>query len=564
LPAFSCEEVGVRLFSTHDYVQGRAMHPRLAVVSAIAVVLTAALVPGSGLGSPGAGVRDARVIPAGLEGAIHGQLGAGRISLASGGSDHPQMGFSVALSADGTTALVSAYGVAKEKGAAYIYQASGADSWASSSTPTATLTPQKGSPDHGFGISVALSGDGTTAFIGAPFASPTGAVEVFHVSDEGAWTSTSTPTATLTASADDLTGVSVAASSDGTTVVAAVPFHDGDTRAANVFHVASEDAWASTSTPTAVLTYSGESHANLVIGPAVAISGDGTTVLLGDSESRHFAGSAYLFHVASEAAWASTSAPTAILTNANRVANDLYGASLALSGDGTTAFLGAPFHRGHTGEVDVFHAADADAWASSSTPTAILTKTAGAKNDSFGDRVAVSSDGTTAVITAPGVHHDTGAAYVFHVADAGAWTSSSAPTATLTNSAGARNDVLGVGLGMSTDGATVLLGAPWVNWQTGAADVFHVADPTSWLTSSAPAATLTNSALPKPACVVPPLKGLTVADAKLFLPYENCRLGKVSRVHAKSKKLRKRIVSQNRAPGRHLRPGAKINVRVGK
>ncbi len=540
------------------------MQRRFIVVSAIAVVLAAALLPGSGLGSSRVGPRSARVIPAGLEGAIHAKFGAGPTRLASSGSDHPQFGLSVALSADGTTALVSAYGVANGKGAVYIYHVSGADSWASSSTPVATLTHQGASVPRLFGISVALSADGTTAFVGAPFYGPTGAVDVFHVSDEDAWTSTSTPTATLTGSGEDLMGTAVAVSPDGTTLVAGAPFHGTFTRAANVFHVASEDAWVSTSTPTAVLSYSGESQSNRVYGPALAISGDGTTVLLGDSESHHYAGAAYLFHVASEAGWVSTSAPTAILTNANRVKNDRFAVSLALSGDGTTAFLGAPFRSGNTGEVDVFHAAAADAWASSSTPAAILTIAAGAKGDAFGAHVAASSDGTTAVVTAPGVHHATGAAYVFHVADEGAWTSSAAPTAALTNSAGARNDELGAGLGTSLDASTVILGAPWVNWHTGAADVFHVADPTSWLTSSTPAATLTNSAFPKPACVVPRLRGLSLADAKFILPWENCRLGKVSRVHVKSKQSRRRIVAQSRPAGRHLRPGTKVNIKIGK
>src|SRR5262249_53254113 len=157
-------------------------------------------------------------------------------------------------------------------------------------------------------------------------------------------------------------------------------------------------------------------------------------------------------------------------------------------------------------EMDVFHAAAPGAWASSSTPTAILTDAAGSKGDFFGVRVVVSADGSTAVVTAPGVHHDTGSADVFHVADAGAWTSTAAPMARLTNSARVRNDELGVGLGMSADGTTVLLGAPGFNWRTGAVDAFHVAASSSWLTNATPMATLTNSALPKPACVVPPLK----------------------------------------------------------
>ena len=214
------------------------MQSKFVVACTIAVVATAAFLPGAGLGSS-AVARSVQVIPEGLTEAIHARLGAAPIRLASGGSDQPQFGVSVALSADGTTALVGAYGVANEKGAAYIYHAFGADSWASTATPAATLTRKPGAAHQWFGVSVALSADGTTAFVGAPLTS--GGVEVFHVSAEDAWASTSTPTATLTANGDELTGVSVAASPDGTTLVAGIPFHGTYTRAADVFHVASEE-----------------------------------------------------------------------------------------------------------------------------------------------------------------------------------------------------------------------------------------------------------------------------------------------------------------------------------
>ena len=70
-------------------------------------------------------------------------------------------------------------------------------------------------------------------------------------------------------------------------------------------------------------------------------------------------------------------------------------------------------------------------------PTATLSKLGGASGDVFGTSVAISADGTTAVIGAPGVNSSTGAAYVFHVSGDGSWVTSSTPTATLTNSAGA-------------------------------------------------------------------------------------------------------------------------------
>jgi len=55
------------------------MPRRLVVVSAIAVVVTTAFLPGSGLGSSTAVARGARAIPAGLAAAIHARFGAGPI-----------------------------------------------------------------------------------------------------------------------------------------------------------------------------------------------------------------------------------------------------------------------------------------------------------------------------------------------------------------------------------------------------------------------------------------------------------------------------------------------------
>jgi hypothetical protein len=475
-------------------------------------------------------------VPAGLAGAIHARLGAGPIRLApSTGNPQSQLGWTVALSADGTTALVGAEGVRHGWGAVYVYHVSSAGSWVSSSTPAATLTCAAGA----IGRSVALSADGTTAFLGAC---------VFHVSNEDAWVSSSTPTATLTVGSSPLTDYSVAASSDGTTLVAGPALYNPSVGGAYLFHVASEDAWVSSSTPTAILSNATE-PANDQAGQAVAISGDGKTVLIGDqyhgSGAGWGVGEASVFHVASEAAWASSSAPTATLSNASGIAESYFGYSLALSGDGTTAFLWA------AGDVDVFHTSDAAAWASTSTPTAILTTRA--------TRVAVSTDGTTALVT----DARRGAAYVFHASGEGAWASTSAPTATLTDSRGHRKDGLGVGLALSADGATVLVGAPFVEWQTGAADVFHVSDASSWLTSSTPAARLTNSALPKPHCIVPWLKGEDLEHAKLDIEFSDCSLGKVKHVHAK-RKLRGRVISQSPIPGRHHAAGFKVNIKVGK
>jgi len=350
--------------------------------------------------------------------------------------------------------------------------------------------------------------------------------------------------------AQGFVGISLAASADGTTLVAGAPFYDvAQAGGAFVFHASSEDAWATTSTPTATLSYANESRLDQNAGWTVAISGDGTTALLADSSNPH-GGAAWLYHVSAEDSWTTSTTPTAILTNGDGYPGAL---DVSLSDDGTVALL----THYSTWAVDVFHASGAAAWASTSTPTATLTNAAGTLSDDFGITAAVSADGTTALVTGdvhvPGtVWGYTGAAYVFHVAGEGAWASSSAPTATLATSPA-------YPAALSAEGTTALVGTPGARWENGAADVFHVSDPSSWASSSTPTAILTNSAIE--ICVVPRLVGKTLAGAKSALKARSCRLGKVGRV-PRSWGKKGRVVSQNRRPRTHLPHGAKIGIKV--
>jgi hypothetical protein len=246
-----------------------------------------------------------------------------------------------------------------------------------------------------------------------------------------------------------------------------------------------------------------------------------------------------------------------ILSDSNSVKDDGLGGALALSGDGTLAILGAPGVNSSTGAVDVFHSAGA--WSSTSTPTATLTVTGGATGDGFGANLAVSSDGTTALVLAPNANAARGAAYIYHALSEGVWTLSATPLATLTNSGAHPKDTLGIGV-LSADGATALVGAPGVRMGTGSAYVFHVLTSSAWLANATPKATLTDDALA--ACVVPKLKGLRLSAAKSALADERCKLGKVKRVHSTHKK--GRVLSQSRKAGTRLAINAKVNVRVGK
>ncbi|HTW06389.1 MAG TPA: hypothetical protein VME46_02700 [Acidimicrobiales bacterium] len=381
-------------------------------------------------------------------------------------------GLSVAISADGTTALVGADdGFANGAGAAYIFRAANGGPWTSSSAPSAMLTSTGGGAGDHFGYPVALSADGTTALVGASgVGSLTGAAYVFHVPSEGSWASTSSPTATLTNSAGtagDLFGLSVAISANGTTALVGAP-GGASSEAAYVFQVPSEGSWASTSSPTATLANSAGAPAGS-FGGAVALSQDGTTALVG---APGVVGSAYVFHVPSDGSWASTSSPTATLTNSAGAPAGSFGGAVALSQDGTTALVGAP-GVGTKGAAYLFHVSSARSWAGSRSPTAVLTSSGAAADNDFGYSVAISADGATALIgDAEDSGSSRGAAYVFAVPNEASWASSTSPTATLTNASGDAGHHFGISGTLSADGAIALVGTVGGRLGMGAASVF--------------------------------------------------------------------------------------------
>jgi hypothetical protein len=399
---------------------------RAAAVSggAILAVLAAAALPAAQAQASSAparavpAARSARVIPATLARAIHKRLGPGLIgapaatwtnsstpsaTLSNEGKTGNTLGFSVALSQDDTTALVGAWAV----GAAYIFHAAHGD-WVTSSAPTATLTNASLPTGQGFGWSVALSSDGTTALIGDLYAgSNAGAACVYHVAAEGSWTKMTSPTATLTRTGPGNFGASVALSADGSTALigASLGSSGGSSGgAAYIFHAAAESSWASTSSPTATLTHTGGGEEEL--GGAVALSADGTTALV----AAFGAGAAYIFHTAAEGGWTSASSPGAVLTDGGTSTSNGLGWSVALSADGTTALTGSWFvDNGTGGAAYIFQASAETAWTSTATPAATLTNAAGKKEGRFGYSVALSADASQALIGSSGQ----GSAFVY-------------------------------------------------------------------------------------------------------------------------------------------------------
>ena len=161
------------------------------------------------------------------------------------------------------------------------------------------------------------------------------------------------------------------------------------------------------------------------------------------------------------------------LTASGGVAGEVLGSAVAVSGDGSTIVAGAPGGASDPtdpGAVYVF-TRPAGGW-SDGTQTAKLTASGGAAGDQLGYSVAISSDGSTIVAGARHVNLKTGAAYVF-VKPGSAWANTATANATLTVNGGNDGDNFGWSVAVSGDGSTVVAGAPDANTDAGAGYVFN-------------------------------------------------------------------------------------------
>jgi hypothetical protein len=190
-------------------------------------------------------------------------------------------------------------------------------------------------------------------------------------------------------------------------------------------------------------------------GSSVSLSSDGNTALVG-APDKHFGsnynqGAAYVF-TRSGSTWSEQQK----LTVSDGAANDLFGCSVSLSGDGNTALVGAS---GKTvGSNDTQGAAyvftrSGSTWSQQQE----LTASDGAAYDFSGNSVSLSGDGNTALVGAYGKtvgSNDTqGAAYVF-TRSGSTWSQQQE----LTASDGTASEYFGGSVSLSSDGNTPLVG----------------------------------------------------------------------------------------------------------
>jgi chitodextrinase len=298
--------------------------------------------------------------------------------------------WSVVLSADGNTALVGAYGRNSDRGAAYVFMRSGS-TWSQQQE----LTAPAGAAE--FGSSVAVSADGSTALIGA---SGTNAAQgAAYVFTRAGSTWSQQQELTTSGAAQDQFGSSVTMSADGNTALIGAPGTNSRQGAAYVF-TRSGSIWSQQVELTASDGAAGDNFGSF----SVTLSADGNTALIGAPTKNSWQGAGYVF-TRSGSIWSQQ----VELTASDGASASNFGVFVTLSADGSTALIGADDKNSAQGAAYVF-----TRYGSTWSWRQEVTAFDGASGDDFGGSVALSADGNTAIIGAIGTNSWQGAAYVFN------------------------------------------------------------------------------------------------------------------------------------------------------
>jgi len=366
----------------------------------------------------------------------------------SGETGEGEVGFSIALSSDGNTALVGGYQDNEGHGAAWVFTRSG-------TTWTQQGSKLTGSGESGageFGSGVALSSDGNTAVIGGiGDNSDHGAAWVFTRSGS-TWTQQGSKLTGSGESGAGEFGSSVALASEGNTALIGGSQDNGEIGAAWVF-TRSGSTWTQQGEK---LTGSGESEAG-EFGTSAALSSDGNTALIGGPSDNANVGAAWVF-TRSGSTWTQQGSK---LTGSGESGEGEFGSSATLSSNGNTALIGGLSDNGHVGAAWVF-TRSGSTWSQQGSK---LTGSGESGSGRFGSSVALSSEGNTALIGGPRDNSSHGAAWVF-TRSGTTWTQQGSK---LTGSGETGSGRFGSSVALSSEGNTGLIGGPHDNSNAGAA-----------------------------------------------------------------------------------------------
>jgi hypothetical protein len=307
-----------------------------------------------------------------------------------------RQGSSVALSADGNTAIVCGEYDDSYAGAAWVFTRSGG------------VWSQQGSKLVGTGaigaafqgVSVAISADGTTAVIGGPEDnSQAGAVWVF-TRNGGAWSQQGSKLVSADAVGGAAQGWSVALSADGNTAIVGGPGDKSDAGAAWVY-TRSGTIWSQQGAKLVGAGAVGIAQQ----GVSVAISADGNTIVVGGNKDNSSVGGTWVY-TRIGGMWSQQGGK---LVGTDAVGAGRQGVAASISGDGNSAIVGGWQDNSGAGAAWVY-TRSGQVWSQQGSK---LVGTDGVGAGGQGISVAISADGRTAIVGAWADDSAVGAAWVY-------------------------------------------------------------------------------------------------------------------------------------------------------
>jgi hypothetical protein len=346
-----------------------------------------------------------------------------------------EQGSSVALSGDGDTAIVGGPADNSNAGAAWVFSQNGGV-WTQAG-PKLIGNGAGGTTLEG--RSVALSADGDTAIVGGPENnSYAGAAWVFSL---GANLDLFGSGAAGAAAQ----GYSVALSASGNTAIVGGPSDNSSAGAAWVF-TRSGSTW----TPQGPKLSGGGAVGGAEQGFSVALSADGNTAIVGGPVDNSLAGAAWVF-TQSGGVWSQQGSK---LFGGGAVGAARQGYSVALSADGNTAIVGGYGDNSFAGAAWVFTRSGGGVWTQQGPKLFGGGAVGGA---SQGQSVALSADGNTAIVGGPYDNSQAGAAWVFTRSGGGVWTQQGSK---LFGDGAVGAAQQGTSVALSADGTTAIVGGP--------------------------------------------------------------------------------------------------------
>jgi len=372
--------------------------------------------------------------------------------VGSGAVGAAWQGNSVAISADGNTAVVGGRADNSLAGAAWVYTRSGG------------VWSQQGSKLVGTvavgaayqGESVAISADGNTAIVGG-FAdnSNAGAVWVFTRSG-GVWSQQGGKLVGTGAVGAARQGYSVTISADGNTAIVGGYTDNSNVGGAWVY-TRSGGAWQQ---PGSKLVGTGAVGTPVFQGWSVAISADGTTAIVGGYGDNSYVGAAWIFTRAG-GVWTQQGSK---LVGSGAVGTAYQGQSVAISADGNTAIVGGHYDNSNAGAAWVY-TRSGGVWSQQGSK---LVGTGAVGTAYQGQSVAISADGNTAIVGGYRDNSLAGASWVW-TRSGGVWSQQGSKLV----GTGAVGDAWqGISVAISADATTAIVGGYLDNSNAGAAWVF--------------------------------------------------------------------------------------------